>query len=357
MSLIIILARIVAIAASGLILLTISNGTIEATKASGADAHAIYALAVGVFVTAGIVGLAWSAKRYGLSLFLVACLLAGEGYNFLKTAEREVASREASQNANKNGLRARETLEGVVAKAETAWIAAQQAVADNAAKKGCVKECPKMLLSSVDSAAAGLNTAREKLAALDLPPSATPLADRSGFEAWMIDLLAAALKSLAMNGLAAGLVAFGAHGVSVRATVAQPEPARDLPRIIVSDDPAISPEAVFEAKRAAALASDGGVTDEELATVAALFRGDIEPDGNGGGPGGGKVIRPRRWQRDEIRADLTERLAKGDSFPSQVAMSRMYGVPQSTLSNWFDQWSAEGREISRRQVGRRKMVG
>lgn len=362
MSLIIILARIVAIAASGVLLWSISTGTIETTKATGSDAHAIYALAAAVFVTAGVLGLAWSAKRYGLSLFLVACLISGEAYNFLKTAEREVAAREASQNANKNGLQTRETLEGNVAKAETAWINAQAAVADNAAKKGCVKECSKMLLGTVDSTAAGLTVAREALAAFKLPPSATPLADRSGVQAWMLDLLAAAFKSLAMNGLAAGLVAFGAHGVSVPTRkqalqVAQPEPARELPRIVVSDEPAISPEAIFEAKRAAALASDGGVTDEELATVAALFRGDIEPDGNGGGPGGGKVIRPRRWQRDEIRADLTERLAKGDGFPSQVAMSRMYGVPQSTLSNWFDQWSAEGREISRRQVGRRKMVG
>lgn len=102
--------------------------------------------------------------------------------------------------------------------------------------------------------------------------------------------------------------------------------------------------------------SDLGVVSEfELAKVAALFRGEIDPDGNGGG--GGKVIRPRKWHRDEVRADLTAKLANGGNFPSQVAMARMYGVPQSTLSNWFDQWAAEGMAISRQQVGRRKRVG
>jgi len=361
MSLFIILARIVAIAASGVLLLTIANGTIEATNATGPAAEAIYALAVGVFVTAGIMGLAWSAKRYALAVFLFACLLCGEAYNFLKTAEREVTSREAAQTIVFQASQDRETLGRAVLKAEAALEAAQTAVTVKSAERGCVKNCAALLSNAVETARADLDRARSRLDAVEIPPSATPLADRSGMAAWVLDLIAAAFKSLAMNGLAAGLAAFGAHGITAPVsrnvlTVADQVPANvaPLPKIAVSDEP--SPESVFAATKAAALATDGGVTDLQLATVAALFRGDLEPtDPNGNG--GGKVIRPRRWQREEVRADLTARLAKGEGFESQRAMAAKYGVPQSTLSNWFDHWSAEGREISRHQVGRRKMVG
>lgn len=359
MSLFIILARLVAIAASGIILMTIANSTVNATGATGSDAEAIYALALAVFVTAGIIGLAWSAKRYGLALFLGICLISGEAYNFLKTAEREVTSREAAQSATDTALLARETLRETIRDAMAALQKAQAAVTDKSAEKTCVKNCAQLLGNAVVSAQANLDRAEAAYAQTARPPSATPLADRAGIAAWMIDLMAAAFKSLAMNGLAAGLVAFGAHGAAVTvvkkaSTVADQVPANaaPLPRVIVADEPA--PMALTAANDGGQ--SDLGVVSEfELAKVAALFRGEIDPDGNGGG--GGKVIRPRKWHRDEVRADLTAKLANGGNFPSQVAMARMYGVPQSTLSNWFDQWAAEGMAISRQQVGRRKRVG
>lgn len=361
MSLIITLARLVAIAASGFLLLSIANGTAQATKATGADLDAIYALALGVFVTAGIIGIAISAKRYALGGFLIFCLLCGEGYNFVKTAEREIASRETTQSATDTVLLSRETMRGTIKDAKAELTKAQQAVRDNAAAKSCLANCVLALGNAVIAAQAALDDANAEYAKTTRPPSTNGLAERSGFAAWMIDLLAAALKSLAMNGLAAGLVAFGAHGVVVPVQrksrdTAQPEPVRELPRIIVSDEPEISPEAIFEAKKASALAIGGGITDEELAAVARLFRNDGEPDGSGPG-GGGKVIRPRRWHRDEVRADLTERLARGEQFPSQRAMAAMYAVPTSTLSEWFSAWSSEGLTVKRQQIGRRKRVG
>lgn len=57
-----------------------------------------------------------------------------------------------------------------------------------------------------------LRDARAALARTTLPPSPTPLADRLGMAAWALDLLAAALGSLAPNGLGCGLIAFAAHG-------------------------------------------------------------------------------------------------------------------------------------------------
>lgn len=99
----------------------------------------------------------------------------------------------------------------------------------------------------------------------------------------------------------------------------------------------------------------GNVTEFELAKVAAFFRSDIEPAGGPGG--GGRVIRPRRWQRDEVRADLTERLNRGENWPSQRSMASTYGVPTSTLSEWLKHWAEEGEEVRRQRIGRRKMVG
>jgi len=356
MSLIITLARLVAIAASGIILLTIANSTVDATGATGSDAEAIYALALAVFVTAGIIGLAWSAKRYGLALFLGICLISGEAYNFLKTAEREVTSREAAQSATDTALLARETLRETIRDARAALQKAQAAVTDKSAEKTCVKNCAQLLGNAVVSAQANLDRAEAAYAQTARPPSATPLADRAGIAAWMIDLMAAAFKSLAMNGLAAGLVAFGAHGATTRNEVLHvaKQVQAELPKVIVSDE--LAPEAVFAATKTAALATNDNVTSLELATVAALFRGEIEPEGPDGN-GGGRVIRPRRWHRDEVRADLTERLARGEQFPSQRAMAAMYAVPTSTLSEWFSAWSSEGLTVKRQQIGRRKRVG
>ena len=57
-----------------------------------------------------------------------------------------------------------------------------------------------------------LTAARAALAEAKEPPSATPLADRLGLPAWVLDLLTAGLGSMAANGLGCGLIAFAAHG-------------------------------------------------------------------------------------------------------------------------------------------------
>jgi len=352
MSLIITLARLVAIAASGFLLLSIANGTAQATKATGADLDAIYALALGVFVTAGIIGIAISAKRYALGGFLIFCLLCGEGYNFVKTAEREIASRETTQSATDTVLLSRETMRGTIKDAKAELTKAQQAVRDNAAAKSCLANCVLALGNAVIAAQAALDDANAEYAKTNRPPSANPLADRSSIPAWVIDLAAAALKSLAMNGLAAGLVAFGAHGVTVpaRKEAATVAPAVELPRIAVSEEPA--PMALTAAKDGGQ--SDfGAVSEFELAKVAALFRGDLEPDG----PNGGNVIRPKRFTREEVRADLTSRIERGEAWPSQRALAAQFGLKPSTLSEWFTQWAAEGNGFNRQQIGRRKAVG
>jgi hypothetical protein len=61
------------------------------------------------------------------------------------------------------------------------------------------------------AAQAELDAARADLGHQPIPASASPLADRLGVPAWVLDLLLAGLGSVGCNGLAACLLAFAAH--------------------------------------------------------------------------------------------------------------------------------------------------
>jgi hypothetical protein len=78
----------------------------------------------------------------------------------------------------------------------------------------------------------------------------TPLADRLGIEPWKIDVLIAALGSIAINGLACGLMIFGAHGRRVPTVMPEvitpvpaPVPVRSRLKLVASHQPAVS---IFE---------------------------------------------------------------------------------------------------------------
>lgn len=133
----------------------------------------------------------------------------------LEAAERALAATRTSERLER----------ALVAKA-----AADAVVVAKAAERDCAVTCRALLEQQVAMAAAEiaaaraeltelrkvaeaeLEAARAALAALPSPASASPLADRLGIEGWQIDLAAAALASLAANGLGAFLVAFAAHG-------------------------------------------------------------------------------------------------------------------------------------------------
>jgi hypothetical protein len=77
--------------------------------------------------------------------------------------------------------------------------------------------------SVVVAAKLELVEARAALGALPSLGSPSPLADRLGIAGWELDLTAAALASLAANGLAAILITFGVHGL-MAARFASAEP-------------------------------------------------------------------------------------------------------------------------------------
>jgi hypothetical protein len=107
--------------------------------------------------------------------------------------------------------------------------AAEAAVVTKSAERGCAANCRLLLQAQADQnhqeveAARGdmaetrarleeaVNAARADLAAFKAPPSPSPLADRIGWPAWVLDLVMAALGSIAANGLACCLMVFGSH--------------------------------------------------------------------------------------------------------------------------------------------------
>lgn len=210
--------------------------------------HAVLTLAIaaGVGIGALCIGAAWASERAGVAAWLVMAILAGEAFGFLSTAERLVVGREALQaplrvaQQHFDQARGRVTVAAQAVSAfpatsarldaaQAAKAAADAAVVAKSAERGCVENCRRLLQGQVDAATADVESARAEVdagrmraateleaaraavGALQPPASATPLADRLGMPAWLLDLLTAALGSIAANGLACGLIAFAAH--------------------------------------------------------------------------------------------------------------------------------------------------
>jgi hypothetical protein len=108
---------------------------------------------------------------------------------------------------------------------ERAELALREARTDATAKStapGCGQNCRATLAKSVDDATSAVDAARQSLqleqrqarAALDkapIPGSATPLADRTGWQAWVIDLSLVGLRGFGLSLGAALCLAIGAH--------------------------------------------------------------------------------------------------------------------------------------------------
>ena len=224
-----------------------AHATISATGGYGtAHSWVTIAIAFGVAVSALAIGASWAHRRKALAVWLGLAIVAGEAFGLLMTAERLVTAREDAQAPLRRAQQAHEWAQRRVADAESslrslptssprlaaalaAKAAADQAAIDKSAERGCRVNCRQLLQAQVDAAAKEVEEARAEiaaraetaksafdglkaeLAALKAPASATPLADRLGVEAWLLDLIAAALGSIAANGLGCGLIAFAGH--------------------------------------------------------------------------------------------------------------------------------------------------
>ena len=264
--------RAVAIATGAIILAAVTHVNIEAGSGYGTPASwLMLAVAAGVGVSAFVFGYAWDSNRRWLAAGLVLAVAVGEFFNLTATAERLVVGREQVQAPLRAGHDALNAAAKRVAEAKAAHekaktatskrledakaakVAADKAVVEKSAERGCVSNCAKLLQKAVEDAAAEVAAARAELtqaarkaegelqaaqAALSTikpPPSATPLADRLGLPPWTLDLFHSALGSIAANGLAFLLIAFGAHRpapvIQIIEPAAERQPApRKLPR-------------------------------------------------------------------------------------------------------------------------------
>jgi hypothetical protein len=312
--------RVLAVVGGLLILAAVAHATIIATGGYWTpQCYLTLAVAGGVGLGGILSGMAWSAERRSLAVWLVVVITAGEAFGLLSTAERLIVSREAAQAplrlveqdrtkgaervaAAQGALDALPTTSPRLEAALVAKAAADQAAIDKSADRGCRENCRALLQAQVDAATteieqaradlargrawveAELTAARATLAALKPPASPTPLADRLGVSAWLLDLVHSALGSLAANGLACGLLVFGAHqphkNGDGRPQVVDTLPAQPLvveePAPIAQPDVAIHKRVISKQKHAAQFAverlhptEEGG---SELTTIHRDYR-------------------------------------------------------------------------------------
>ncbi|MGD9806453.1 MAG: hypothetical protein AB7E81_24125 [Hyphomicrobiaceae bacterium] len=254
----------------------VAHAAVMATGGYGTtSAPMLIALAAGLAVGSGCIGIAWGQKRWILALMLALGLMAGEAYALLMTAERTLAHREAQQAPLREAATERAKAETRIQRAQdavaainaesprvnaalAAKTAADAAVVAKSAERHCLKNCRELLQQQADQAnrdleaaradrqrernavSAELTAAREALAAMKAPASPNPLADRLGVPAWTLDLAAAGLASLAANGLGAFLLAFATHRHHPYRPIVISAPAREFEAIttIVEAHPA-----------------------------------------------------------------------------------------------------------------------
>ena len=210
------IARAFAVVSGALILAAVAHVTVISTGGYGTPhSYVTIAIAIGAAGSGVFSGMAWASRRVTLTICLACCIVAGEAYQFLATADRLITSFEAVQAPLRaeNNVRARAerrvkdakaaigevpTISSRLQKAEAAKTAADLTVVQKSSERGCLVNCRQLLQAQVDAAALEVQNARIDLAdlkdkadaeltaavrALDgirQPASATPFADRIG---------------------------------------------------------------------------------------------------------------------------------------------------------------------------------
>lgn len=242
--------RYLAIGVGILILAAATDVAVRKAGGYGSDySRLLIALAGGVVTGAYILGRAWSMSRK-IAIVILCTLCCGEGYNLWQTAERVMNGREEARAPARAALKQHDEAEAALKAAEGADVkSARLSLALQAAAKAKAayelelrtggrcrsicnglkadaekagKEVTAALSEAEGMKLAAIKRAKADLAAHPLPASGTASSDETGIQVWVLDLISAVLLSLGANGLAASLIAFGAHStVSKSEIVAQ----------------------------------------------------------------------------------------------------------------------------------------
>lgn len=296
----------------------------------------VVAVAAGIAVGAVAIGLAWGHGHRVLTAVLVFMIIAAEGYAFLATVEREIGKREAVQKPAAEVLAKRERYQAELASKKTllaeipaisqrleAALAskarADEAAINKAAERGCASNCRALLQAQVDSASQEVAAARAalqvrtaterariegeiadveaKLASTPVPASGTGLADRLGLAPWVMDVISAALLAFGSNGLAAALIAVGAH--------CRPREAAQAARPVapLAEAPAKHPEVRLAALPAPRLATQ---QQEPIENVATYLQDVTQPDPKADARVVDLMARYRAWAADRPEGGLSQ---------------------------------------------------
>jgi hypothetical protein len=300
----------------GVVILGASSYAVIATGHQDAP-HAILtcALAAGVFAAAIAYGRAIGESRNVMAYAMLASLICGELLNVVLSADRIVAEREQGQAKVRTEAGAHKHATATLTAAQAAYDAASKAKLVEASKSGCKDRCVALLNGAVTSAKVDLDNARQMHEANPAPTaSGSPLADRLGVPAWVIDLVVAGLLAVAANGLAATLIAYGAHSNHV--ATQQPSEPR-----------------------------------ETRATVGNHGGNPTPPKG-----GNRRIVAIKTVAtRAAAEADVIQLVARGQRLPSQDTLATRWGVHKGTASKWCQDFETRGI-IRRDRDGRSKQV-
>ncbi|WP_414461790.1 hypothetical protein [Hyphomicrobium sp. DY-1] len=347
--------RRLAITVGAIILAAATDVAIRKAGGYGSDyARLLLALAFGVFTGAYLIGRAWLMSRV-LAVAIAVTLGAGETYNLWQTAERVMNARELGRAPARAALKRHNDAEAGLKAAEAADVRSArltQARADkikadadyqkelreggrcrticNGLKADADKaeaEVIAALAEAESMKASAIETAKADLAANPLPASGTASSDETGIPVWVLDIISACLLSAGANGLAASLIAFGAHSVG----------KESLPTGTASV----------------------GQTDFDpvyAENVVRFFRPD-----SGGSGGTDRNPKPRPvppgptgLSKDQALADMLRRLSEGERIPSQDSLAADWGRPKQTVSDWMREWRRIGVVPAPVRTGRYK---
>lgn len=313
--------RGLAIATGAIIIAATSHAVVTITHQTGAHAALTYVLAGGLFVGSCIVGAAWGETRHALAIALAVTLLALEAGNAGLSVDAIVTKRDRDGAAHREATAAYQHALGEMSKAQTAFDAANRAVVAQSALKDCKANCRALLQSQVDAAKHDLDNSRAIYGANPAPSaSGSPLADRIGVPAWAVDVALALLLAIGGNGLAALLVAYGAHT------------AHSFP-----DPDTLTPAELDEARRILRPATN-------VRTAQRPANSPASPDNS-----------PNSPAANAITAYILTEIALGRSIPSQQGVAERFGAPKSTVSDLLADLELSGM-ISRHREGRRMVI-
>lgn len=216
------------------------------------SAPGLIGMALLLAVGSAAIGKALAGRHVGIAAVIAVGMLAGEVGAMVNTAQRVTNARSAMRAPAVELDAKRFEAQTRLDRAERGVAEANSEIAAKAALPGCKANCRQLLQDAKDAATHERDEAR---AALDAMPMAkgsqTALADATGWQQWVLDLVEALSVSLAINLPASALIALGVKlerrdGTNRQLPIV--DVTYEVPKVVPKAITAV-PEAVSDQKR------------------------------------------------------------------------------------------------------------